>query len=67
MRSSPVVIEAPMSDLTDFQRGLIVGAHLFGESVMETANVVGCSRSTVSAVMTVFMKEGKMESKKQNS
>ncbi|XP_035217657.1 methyltransferase-like protein 17, mitochondrial [Stegodyphus dumicola] len=46
-----------MSDLSEFQRRMIVGARLSGASATETAKLVGCARSMVSAVMTAYMKE----------
>lgn len=56
-----------MADLTDFERGMIVGARLAGATVSETANIVGAGRSTVSTVMTAYSKEGKTSSAKHNS
>ena len=56
-----------MADLSDFQRGQIVGARMAGASVTETARMLDVSRGTVSKVMTAFEREGKTSSAKHRS
>jgi hypothetical protein len=40
-----------MGDLSDYERGETVGAHLAGASVTKTATALGASIATVSKVM----------------
>lgn len=56
-----------MGDLSEFQRGQIVGARLCGVSVTAVASVLGVSPGTVSKVMTAYTTHGKTTSGKRNS
>ena len=56
-----------MADLTEFQRGLVVGVHMAVVCVTKTSELFGVVRITVSKVMTTFEKDGKTSSLKQNS
>jgi hypothetical protein len=49
-----------MVELTHFQRGQIVGAHLPGASVSKTDPLLGISRAAVSKVMTAHTNHGKI-------
>ncbi len=52
-----------MTDLSDFERGMIVGARLAGaSSVPITATLLGIGRSTVLTVMSAYLKQGKTSS-----
>jgi predicted transcriptional regulator len=48
-----------MGDLTDFQRGHIVGARLAAAFVTATATLLGVSRAAVSRVMMAYTNHGK--------
>ncbi|PSN34275.1 hypothetical protein C0J52_22122 [Blattella germanica] len=48
-----------MGNLTESQRGMIVGARLVGASAATVANVVGVSKGTVSNVMRAYSMLGK--------
>jgi transposase len=56
-----------MGDLSNFERGQIVGACLAGESVTKTVTLLGVSRATVSKVMSAYMNHGKTTSVKRDS
>jgi transposase len=48
-----------MGDLSDFERGQIVGAHSAGASVIKTATLLCVSRATVSKLMSAHTNRGK--------
>jgi predicted transcriptional regulator len=56
-----------MGDLSDFERGQIVGAHLTGASVTKTATLLGVSRAAVSKVMLAHKNHRKTTSAKRSS
>jgi transposase len=56
-----------MGDLSDFERGQIVAAHLAGISVTKTATLLNVSRATVSKVMLAYINHRKTISAKRNS
>lgn len=53
-----------MSELTDFERGQIVGARMVGASVSKVAEVFSVSRGTVSKIYSAYLKCGKTSSAK---
>jgi len=56
-----------MGDLSDFQRGQMVGARVTGASVTKMSTLLGVSRPTVSKVMTAYTHHGKTPSAKTNN
>jgi Mn-dependent DtxR family transcriptional regulator len=55
-----------MGDLSDFERGQIVGAHLDGASVTKTTTLLDVSRATVSKVMLAHMNHQKTSAKRNS-
>jgi hypothetical protein len=56
-----------MGDLSDFERGQIVGACLAEASVTKTATLLCALKATVSKVMSAHMNHGKTSLVKRNS
>jgi predicted transcriptional regulator len=56
-----------MRDLSDFQRGQIVGVCLARVSATTKATLLGLSRAAVSKVITAYTNHGKTSSAKRNS
>lgn len=54
-----------MPDLTDIQRGKIVGARIAGATVTEISQILSVSGVNVSKVMTEYTQRGRINSKKQ--
>ena len=54
-----------MSNLSDLERGMIIGTCLAGTTVSKAANFVSVSRTTVSRIMTAYINFGEMSSLKQ--
>jgi IS30 family transposase len=56
-----------MGELSNFERGQIIGACLAGASVTNTATLLCMSRVTVSKVMSAYTNHAKTMSAKMNS
>ncbi len=52
-------------DLSDFERGMVVGARRAGLSISETADLLGFSRSTISKVYREWSEKEKISSERQ--
>ncbi|GBO27141.1 hypothetical protein AVEN_152737-1 [Araneus ventricosus] len=59
IRSVPAAAMACIQDLSDFERGVIVGAREMGHSISEVAMKFGFSRTTISRVYRDYWVSGK--------
>ena len=56
-----------MRDLSDFEKGQIVGARMAGASITKTVELLGFSRATISRTMSEFEKPGKTSNNRSSS
>jgi hypothetical protein len=66
LSDSPCERIKKMGDLSDFERGQVVGARLAGASVTKTAILLGVSRATVSKFMLTYTNHGKTSVKRSS-
>jgi predicted transcriptional regulator len=56
-----------IGDLSDLERGQIIGVRSAGACVIKPATLLGVSRATVSKVMSAYTNHGKTPSAKKKS
>ncbi len=65
LKFKPSVRMGKKGDLSDFERGMFVGARWVGLSISKTADLQGFSRTTISRVYREWLEKEKISSERQ--
>ncbi len=65
LKFKPSIRMGKKGDLSDFERGMVVGARWVGLSISKTADLQGFSRTTISRVYREWLEKEKISSERQ--